>query len=92
MSSETPLSSSTSSSVSSTDDRTKLGNVIELVHMIGSHLEKDDDYQSLTRMSAACKAYKEDFSTWIKKRGDFYRSTDIWEVMHLGKKCRRFVQ
>lgn len=37
-----------------------VGDILELVHIIGRFLKLDEDYQSLGRMVLSCKAYKQD--------------------------------
>lgn len=56
------------------EDDVKLGDVMELVHMIGRHLKDDQDNQSIARMSAACKAYQADLKTWLEEGKKEYRS------------------
>lgn len=54
----------------------KVGEIPELVHIIGGMLKDDRDYQSLGRMSAACKLYQEDLRSWMDERLNRFKSLE----------------
>lgn len=94
MSSTTPLNplDSPNPLESQESQSPKVGEIVELVHIIGGILHADGDYQSLGRMSAACWMYKEDCEEWLKAKKSQYKTGVGYTIRQMSLNKRRIVE
>lgn len=75
-------------------DAPNVGTVPELIHLIGSFLRQDNDFQSIGRMSSACKMNNEDTKGWMEVKKESYRVGFVrgWAVTYLSEAKAALVQ
>lgn len=64
----------------SDDEIQRVGDIVELVHMMGEALVQDEAYRSIVNMSLACKLYEADYRPCLKAKRDTYREAAEGEV------------
>lgn len=51
----------------------QVGEISELIHIIGGFLREDDDFQTMARMSVCCRMFKADLKDWTEEKKGTYR-------------------